>query len=329
MKTILFIEQVKLAAAGQWDYILKASCNLSEAEVNPKINNIPGPCCGGHDRYSFMRIEDGNYICRQCGSGDGFSLIMKIQGCSFTSAVEQVAQLLGIERKPFYSQTDIMVQKTQCQMRQEERQQKAKIEAEKQQRLQEQTATEAVEAMANGFLATPKHPYLIRKDLPPLGLRQRDELLMAGLYTHGHQLVNIEFINSQGKKFGLKHGQRRAVYHHFGSDAWTVYICEGWATGASLYVMENRAVRVYAAMGKGNLETIARIAKEQNPDSRLIIAADNDTHLPGNPGRAAALKAAEAIGAQVMLPPAIATCSSGTDFSDFYLANGGQNYGTL
>ncbi|WP_263081281.1 toprim domain-containing protein [Endozoicomonas sp. Mp262] len=329
MKTTLFTEQVKQAAAGHWDDILQSACHLSEKEVNPKANNIPCPHCGGHDRYSFMRIEDGNYICRQCGSGDGFNLIMKIQECDFSSAVKKVAEVLGIEQKPFYTPTKITMHKAQGQMRQQERQRRSEVEAEKQQKLQKLAAIDAAEKMAIGSPATSHHPYLMRKELPPLGSLQKGELLMVGLYTHHHKLVNIEFITGKGKKFGLKHGQRKAVYHRFGSPAWTVYICEGWATGASLYLMENGAVRVYSAMGKGNLEAVACIARDQNPDSRFIIAADNDAHLPTNLGLTSALKAAEIIGATVMLPPAMASCPQGTDFSDFYLANGGQNYGAL
>lgn len=331
MRARLFTEQVKLASAGQWDGVLQAVCGLTDDEVNPRKNNMPCPACGGRDRYSFMSIEDGNYICRQCGSGDGFSLMMKVLECSFTEAVEHTACYLGIERQSNSNQAQTTAQLARIQdANRERRQEQQQAEAREKQQQQAQAAQLADYRLATAKPASPLHPYLVRKQLPPLGLQQQGSLLLLGLYSHGHTLVNIEFINPQGKKFGLENGQRKGVYHRFGGDAWTVYVCEGWATGASIYLMDNQAVRVYAAMGKGNLETVAHIAREQNPESRLVLAADNDTHLINNPGLTGAIKVAEQVGALVMLPPAAASASKkGMDFSDFYLANGGLSYGSM
>ena len=333
MKAQLFTERVKLTAGGQWDSILQALCGLTDNEVNPRKHNMPCPHCGGRDRYSFMNVDDGNYICRQCGSGDGFSLIMKLQECRFPEAVEQVGRYLGIERRSYRDQAEILAEETRInamvKARKQEREQAEARETEKQQQCQGQVAERAARIMASAQPASPCHPYLKIKQLPPLGLLQQGSLLLVGLYAQGHRLVNIEHITSRGGKFGLKHGQRIGVYHRFGGHSWTVYICEGWATGASLYLMENQAVRVYAAMGKGSLENVARIAREQNPGSRLIVAADNDTHQPDNPGLAQALKAAETVGAAVLLPTLAQATSKGTDFSDFYLAKGGLKHGSM
>lgn len=332
MRFQLYTEQVKELAFGKWDLILQETSGLTDDEVNPRKNNMPCPCCGGYDRYSFMSIDDGNYICRQCGAGDGFSLIMKVLDCGFAESVQLVGRCLGVERQTYRSEADLLREQERLseslEARLLKRERAAKAAAVEKHRQQALAAQKAAGILTMALPAKPEHPYLMRKQLPPFNLKQCGSRLLIPLYTHGHHLVNIEHITSKGEKFGLKGGQREAVYHRFGSPSWTVYICEGWATGASLYLMEQQSIRVYAAMGKGNLTAVSLIAKEQNPDSRLFIAADNDTHLLTNPGLNDALKAAEAAGAAVMLPPAIDSNSKGTDFSDFYIANGGYAYGT-
>ena len=258
---------------------------------------------------------------------------MKIQECRFPEAVEQVGRYLGIERKSYQSETEKLAEQTRLAAQMEARRQKRRLrqEQEAQYKLnrQKRVAVNVPSILAEAQPADPNHPYLIKKQLPPLELYQQGRLLLVALYVKGHRLVNLERITPEGKKLSLAGGLRDGVYHRFGGESWTVYICEGWATGASLYLMENRAVRVYAAMGKGNLKAVARIAREQNPDSRLIVAADNDTHQSGNPGLSEALKAAEAIGATVLLPTLAQATGNGTDFSDFYLAMGGLKDGSM
>ena len=333
MTAHIYTERVKLAAGGHWDSILQAICGLTDNEVNPRKRNIPCPHCGGRDRYEFKSPDNGNYFCRHCGSGDGFSLIMKIQECRFPEAVEQVGRYLGIERKSYKSEAEELAEQARIaakvETRKRERQIEQEREAERKRNRQVQVAASVPGILADAQPADPNHPYLVRKQLPPLGLYQQGRLLLVGLYVSGHRLVNLERITPEGKKLSLAGGLRDGVYHRFGAESWTVYVCEGWATGASLYLLDNQSVRVYSAMGKGNLEAVARIAREQNPDSRLIVAADNDTHQPDNPGLTEALKAAEAVRAAVLLPTQAKATSNGTDFSDFYLARGGLKHGSM
>ena len=258
---------------------------------------------------------------------------MKMQECRFPDAVDQVARYLGIERKPYRNEAEAQAEQARIaasmKARRQEQEAKREQEAERKRKRQEQVAAAVPSMLTRAQPADPMHPYLVRKQLPSTGLNQQGSLLLIPLYSQGHKLVNLERITPEGKKLSLTGGLREAVYHRFGAESWTVYVCEGWATGASLYLMDNQTVRVYAAMGKGNLEAVARIAREQNPESRLFIAADNDTHQPNNPGLADALKAAEAVGAVVMLPPAMQASSNGADFSDYYLAKGGLAHGSM
>lgn len=56
----------------------------------------PCPACGGTDRYRFDdRDGKGTYFCNQCGPGDGFGLVRKVYGCSFTDALRMVTPIVG------------------------------------------------------------------------------------------------------------------------------------------------------------------------------------------------------------------------------------------
>jgi putative DNA primase/helicase len=57
----------------------------------------PCPVCGGTDRYRFTNYRArGDYICNQCGAGDGFTLLRKLKGWNFKEALQQVALAAGL-----------------------------------------------------------------------------------------------------------------------------------------------------------------------------------------------------------------------------------------
>jgi putative DNA primase/helicase len=56
----------------------------------------PCPCCGGTDRYRFdNRRGRGDFICGQCGAGDGFALLKRLHGWEFTEARKRVMAAAG------------------------------------------------------------------------------------------------------------------------------------------------------------------------------------------------------------------------------------------
>ncbi|WP_338114287.1 toprim domain-containing protein [Xenorhabdus indica] len=91
----------------------------------------------------------------------------------------------------------------------------------------------------------------------------------------------------------------------------TIIITEGYAT--ALTVSQLHKGVVLAAIDESNLLVVAGQVREQYPNSRIIIAADNDWHEPEerdkngrlkkNIGKGAAEKTAIAINGWVTLPP--------------------------
>nr|WP_312508805.1 toprim domain-containing protein [Pseudomonas luteola] len=149
--------------------------------------------------------------------------------------------------------------------------------------------------------ADPEHPYLMRKQVKPHGLRQRGSELLVPLY-HSLQLVNLQRIAPDGSKRFLAGGRVKGSYSPLGGmgEDQTLYICEGWATGATLREATGSAVA--CAMNAGNLLEVALQLKHRYPAARLVIAGDDDRQTPGNPGRTAANAAALAVGAEVVFP---------------------------
>ena len=80
-----------------------------------------------------------------------------------------------------------------------------------------------------------------------------------------------------------------------------LYICEGWATGATIHADTGAAVA--CAMNAGNLLDVGQQLQRQHPDAVLIVAGDDDRQTDGNPGRTSAIKAAAALGCGLVLPP--------------------------
>jgi putative DNA primase/helicase len=80
-------------AVGRWPGILH-SLGVDQRF----LLNRHGPCpvCEGKDRYRFDDKEGrGTWICSQCGSGDGFALLRKINGWSFADAAKRVDAIVG------------------------------------------------------------------------------------------------------------------------------------------------------------------------------------------------------------------------------------------
>lgn len=172
--------------------------------------------------------------------------------------------------------------------------------------------------------ANPNHPYLKRKAVAPHSIRQLGQALVIPLYSC-EELVGLQFINPDGSKRFLK-GTRLsgsyAVIGRFNSDVNTVYICEGYATGATVYA--HTGVPVLCAMALSNIKKVAIETRSRVPDLHIVIAGDNDHLTVGNPGEKAAFEAARAVGGEVLLPqfPKGYPGSDWNDLSQLLLAEG-------
>lgn len=150
--------------------------------------------------------------------------------------------------------------------------------------------------------ADPEHPYLVAKAVRAYGLRQAGDVLLVPL-TCDSQLVNLQRIKPDGDKRFLFGGMVKGTCSALGviTDGKPLYLCEGWATGATIH--ESTGAAIACAMNAGNLLEVGRRLQRQHPDSVLILAGDDDRQTKGNPGRIAANNAAAALGCGLVFPP--------------------------
>lgn len=188
------------------------------------------------------------------------------------------------------------------QIRQRIEQARRQREADQLQR-QQQAGEIARRWWSNALRVEPGHPCLQAKQVRShsLRLRQRRGELLVPLYLDG-VLVNLQRIGADGSKRFLRGGRITGSYSPLGSivPGHRLYVCEGWATGATLH--ESTGYPVACAMNSGNLKPVALALRAKYPDAQIVIAGDDDRLTEGNPGRTSATAAALAINGLVAFP---------------------------
>lgn len=169
-----------------------------------------------------------------------------------------------------------------------------------------------------------RHPYLVNKQVPAIGLRQLEDWLVVPVCDGAGLLHSLAFIHAGGSKRFLQGGAVEGHYHVLGDlrAARALLLCEGYATGASLHRASGWPVVV--GFHCANLLPVAQDLYRHFPQTALVIAGDDDRYTPGNPGRRAAEEAARRVGGAVILPDftGLATASEPTDFNDLQVLGG-------
>jgi putative DNA primase/helicase len=163
------------------------------------------------------------------------------------------------------------------------------------------------------------HAYLQSKKVKSYGLKvgMMGELLVP-IRNNNEKLVGLQRIFPNGDKYFIKGTPKKGNYFEFGalySD--NIFICEGYATGASIY--EAYKGLVVVAFDANNLKPVSINIRKKYPEGKITIAADNDTPMIGETmgtGEIKAREAMKAIDATFIMPKQV-----GFDFND--LANDG------
>ena len=165
---------------------------------------------------------------------------------------------------------------------------------------QSKAAGSAKRIWDNAQEASVDHPYLKIKQISPIGLKQKEDQLLAPMRNQEGQVLNLQRINPGGSKRFLKNGQVKGLYHILGEPSGVVYIGEGYATMDSVHRATDRACVV--AFNAGNLKEVSRVIRGAHPEAEIVICADDDHMTEGNPGMAKAREAALEVKASVAVP---------------------------
>lgn len=160
-----------------------------------------------------------------------------------------------------------------------------------------------------------KHPYLVAKQVKPYGVRQLKESLLVPVRDSGGTLHGLQFIGPDGSKIFKKGTAVAGCYHAIGKPNGKLLIAEGFATAATLHEITGLAVAV--AFNAGNLKPVTEALRAKLPDTLLIVCADDDHAIEGNPGLTKAAEAARAVNGLLAVPTFPATRGpKDTDFND-------------
>lgn len=165
----------------------------------------------------------------------------------------------------------------------------------------------------NAMAASEDHPYLKRKEVDPhLSRVTGDGRLVVPLFNAEGDLVSLQYISADGDKRFHLGGQTKAAFCTIGAPGPKAYLCEGFATGAT--IRETTLAQVFVAYSAHNLPAVAEIIRRQYPQVDLYIVADNDR---SGTGLNYATQASALAGGRVIMPP-----TEGMDVNDYRKAGG-------
>ena len=195
---------------------------------------------------------------------------------------------------------------------------------------QERAAKMAHRLWAAAAPAT-SHPYLAAKGVRSHGLRQdrRGRLLVPVKDADG-RMWGVQRVDVDGSKLFLKGARSEGGHTLIGGrlrPGVPLLVAEGYATGATLH--EATGLPVAVAFNAGNLVAVAKAYRAADPSRPIVIAGDNDHHLPRrtvplpNVGKQKAEAAAAAVRGVATVPPFPAG-DRGSDWNDLARHQGHQ-----
>lgn len=165
--------------------------------------------------------------------------------------------------------------------------QRARKEAEEKEEQRQNLKRKALNRRIGKFLkhlppAPPTHNYIIKKQINPHNAyyyAKRRCLVLPVM--DGDTYTSLQLIYENGAKFFLKGGKVGGSYLEIkGFEDETVILCEGYSTGCSIY--DATGYTTICAWSAHNLEKVADKIVKDYPNSKIIIAADNDAFTFAN-----------------------------------------------
>ncbi|AIM40757.1 DNA primase [Idiomarinaceae phage 1N2-2] len=183
----------------------------------------------------------------------------------------------------------------------------ARKRRESEQKRKHDMAAETVEKIwSDRGAADDSHPYLQRKNVSAHGVRiTGDGRIIVPMFSADGELKSLQYIDGQGEKKYHSGGEVKGASFRIGSKDDTIYICEGYATAASIH--EATGCLTVMSFSAGNLPVVAQQMREQYGETAsIVVVADNDEpskNHPNGPGQEYGKQAADASRARLVIPP--------------------------
>lgn len=181
--------------------------------------------------------------------------------------------------------------------------------------LQRVAAEAAKQAFDSADPANLKHEYLVKKNIKPFGIKQRDGHLLIPMYDDNGEMISYQSISADGTKRFKKDAKKKGGFFPIDGAKDVIFITTGFATGTT--IAEATGMMTFVAFDDGNLPEVASAVRARyGLSQRIVVAADDDVGKPHNSGRTAGTKTAILINAEVKFP------TTPTDFNDMAQAEG-------
>jgi len=144
------------------------------------------------------------------------------------------------------------------------------------------------------------HEYLTRKGVGTHGTRVYAGKLYAAALDVDGNLHGVQQLDSTPTKRFEKGSHPKGRFFPISTPGPVIVITEGVATGATIH--EVTGLPVACAFGRNNLLPVGEALAARYPQSRLVIAADDDHATDGNPGLTDATTAARALNCKLVVP---------------------------
>jgi len=200
------------------------------------------------------------------------------------------------------------------QARKIQRQQQREIDQEAKQREHELAQQQSKVILDNCTHTPDHHLYLINKRIKPRLMPWMDERsrLVIPIMDLTGNLHSLQRISPTGEKRFLTGGAKKGHFYQLWTGPDSIVICEGYATGVTLYTHYTPNSSVFVAFDAGNLLPVATILRSAFPDAEIIIAGDYDK---SGTGQTKAKEAALEVGGSFTLP-LFQDGEVGSDFND-------------
>lgn len=206
------------------------------------------------------------------------------------------------------------------------------LEREERKRKREATY-KAQELYEQSAPATPEHEYLKCKriaNIKDFRLGEKGELLIP-LHNAAkpREFMSLQQIYANGRKYFFKDTSTGTACYEFEPEEENdrlIVICEGIATGETLYRLTGKRFRVVCAMNCNNLQEVTKGIKARFPRADILIGADNDlrtyANYGNNPGRSCAEFVVRCGHAKGIIIPDFLAHQDGSDWNDYEAING-------
>lgn len=200
--------------------------------------------------------------------------------------------------------------------------QKMKIQAKAEREAKAAKAAEqARDLLGKAGPADGDYPYLKRKKIRAYpGVKQDRNKLLIPVRDVTGEIRGLQQIFADGAKRFTPGTKTAGCFFKIIGKGKTLYIVEGYATGASVY--EATGGTVVVAFNAGNLVPVARLIRKCYPEREIVICADNDAWTDNNPGIEKASEAARAVNGLLAAPEFKDVSKKPTDFNDLYCLEG-------